>query len=460
MNSFLEKVKCLAYNLTEVMKLKFQTVLSQKQIMKLAMTQELTQAIALLQYNSQELCEFIENKALENPLIQIETGYSPAASHYKNQTNTSSNGDKQEWLEQIAKKESSLVEHLFSQISLYSYESKLKNTLTFLINSLDENGYLRISVDEVASLLRVPRKEVEEAIHFIQGLEPVGIGARSLQECLLLQLNREESKNELAIKILSEHFIEFAEKKWKPISKELEIEMKDIQEVFDYVQTLNPRPASDFSCTQSPYITPDVMIKWDGCDFIVSTFEEALPGIKFNRNYYQHFNSAKDKQVNQFLQDKKHDYQWIMKSIEQRKETIMKVSLKIVEKQPDFFIHGPGHLKPMTMKEISDELDIHESTVSRAVREKYVQTPFGTFELKSFFSSAIKTMSHEDTSSNQVKKALSKLIEKENKLKPFSDQELVSLLERNESIKVSRRTIAKYRDQLGIPASSRRKRFA
>lgn len=442
------------------MKLSLKLVINQKQIMKLAMTQELTQAIALLQYNSQELCEFLENKALENPLIQIETGHSPATNHYKNHTNHSSNGDKQEWLEQIAKKESSLAEHLLSQISLYSYESKLKNTLTFLINSLDENGYLRISVNEVTSLLRVPHQEVEEAIHFIQGLEPVGIGARNLQECLLLQLNHKENKNELAIKILSEYFTQFAEKKWKPIAKELGIELKDIQEVFDYVQTLNPRPASDFSYTQSSYIAPDVMIKWDGCDFVVSTLGKTLPSVKFNRNYYQHFHSVKDKQVNEFLQDKKHDYQWIMKSIEQRKETIMKVSLKIVEKQPDFFIHGPGHLKPMTMKEISDELDIHESTVSRAVREKYAQTPFGTFELKSFFSSAIKTTSQEDTSSKQVKKVLSELIEKENKLKPLSDQELVGLLESNESIKVSRRTIAKYRDQLGIPASSRRKRFA
>jgi len=295
--------------------------------MQLAMTQELTQAIALLQYNSQELYEFIQNKAIENPLIEIETGHSPATNHYKNHTNNSSNGDKQEWLEQIAKKESSLAEHLFSQISLYSYESKLKNTLTFLINSLDENGYLRISVDEVSSLLRVSCKEVEEALHFIQGLEPVGVGARNLQECLLLQLNREEGKDELAIKILSQYFIEFADKKWKPIAKELGIELKDIQEVFDYVQTLNPRPASDFSSTQSPYITPDVMIKWDGCDFVVSTFGEALPSIKFNQNYYQYFNSVTDKKVNEFLQDKKHDYQWIMKSIQQRKETILRVSL-------------------------------------------------------------------------------------------------------------------------------------
>jgi RNA polymerase sigma-54 factor len=441
------------------MKLSLQAVLSQKQIMKLTMTQELTQAIALLQYNTQELCEFLENKAIENPLIQIESGSISTTSRHHH-AEKSSKGDKQDWLEQIAKKESSIIEHLFAQIDFCSYDNKQKKILAFLINSLDENGYLSISVDEAAALLHVSHQEVEDAVHLIQGLEPVGVGARNLQECLLLQLMNEENINELAIRILSQFFIPFAEKKWKLIAAQLKIELRDIQEVFDYVQTLNPRPTSDFSSHPSSYVTPDIMIKWDGNDFIVSTFEEALPEIKFNRSYYLHFHSLHDKQVKQFLQDKKQDYQWIMKSIEQRKETIMKVALKIVEKQQDFFIHGPGHLKPMTMKEISEELNIHESTVSRAVREKYAQTPFGTFELKSFFSSAIKTTSDEDTSSKQVKKAISELIESENKLKPLSDQDLVGLLKSNDGIKVSRRTIAKYRDQLGIPASSRRKRFA
>lgn len=460
MNSFLEKMRFMAYNFIGVMQLSLQMILSQKQMMKVAMTQELTQAITLLQLNNQELCEFLENKAIENPLFQIETGSLPTASRYNHYAEKSSKADKQEWLEQIAGKETSIIEHLLPQLDWHSYDKKQKRILTFLINSLDENGYLRICTSETASLLQVSDHEAEEGVRIIQGLEPAGIGARNLQECLLLQLNREENRNELAITILSQSFIPFAEKKWKPIAAQLGIELREIQEVFDYVQTLNPRPASDFSCHSSSYVTPDLIMKWDGSNIIVSTFEENLPEVRFNQNYYQHFHSINDKQVKQFLHDKKHDYQWIMKCIEQRKETIMKVALKMVEKQRDFFIHGPGSLKPMTMKEISEELNMHESTVSRAVREKYAQTPFGTFELKSFFTSALKTTSHEDASSKEVKKAISELISKENKFKPLSDQDLAGLLHENDGIKISRRTIAKYRDQLGIPASSRRKRFA
>lgn len=434
----------------------------QKQTTKLAMTQELTQAIALLQYSSQELLEFLENKAMENPLLQIESGnvqaMDPQYDRVK-KVKKAAQVDKQNWLEQIAKKETSLVDYLFSQIDFRFYDDSIKKVLTFLINSLDENGYLHIASDEVATILSVSFQEVEEAIQIIQELEPAGVGARNLQECLLFQINREEEKKELATTIISDYFLLFAEKKWKLIAKRLGVELKQIQEVFDYVQSLNPRPASDFYSEQATYIIPDIIIKWDGTDFSVSVFDEVLPKIQFNDRYFHKFHSTDDDKVKRFLQEKRQDYQWIMRSLEQRKETLIKVSLKIIEKQQDFFIHGPNHLKPMTMKEISEELDIHESTVSRAVREKYAQTPFGTIELKSFFSSTIKTTSDEDTSSSQVKKEISLLIDTEDKLKPLSDQDLVALLKANNGIVVSRRTIAKYRDQMGIPASSKRKRF-
>lgn len=434
----------------------------QKQTTKLAMTQELTQAIALLQYSSQELLEFLENKAMENPLLQIESGnvqtMDPQYDRVK-KVKKAAQVDKQNWLEQIAKKETSLVDYLFSQIDFRFYDDSIKKVLTFLINSLDENGYLHIASDEVATILSVSFQEVEEAIQIIQELEPAGVGARNLQECLLFQINREEEKKELATTIISDYFLLFAEKKWKLIAKHLGVELKQIQEVFDYVQSLNPRPASDFYSEQATYIIPDIIIKWDGTDFSVSVFDEVLPKIQFNDRYFHKFHSTDDDKVKRFLQEKRQDYQWIMRSLEQRKETLIKVSLKIIEKQQDFFIHGPNHLKPMTMKEISEELDIHESTVSRAVREKYAQTPFGTIELKSFFSSTIKTTSDEDTSSSQVKKEISLLIDTEDKLKPLSDQDLVALLKANNGIVVSRRTIAKYRDQMGIPASSKRKRF-
>ncbi|WP_026582034.1 RNA polymerase factor sigma-54 [Bacillus sp. J33] len=434
----------------------------QQQTMKLAMTQELTQAIALLQYSTQELSSFLESKALENPLLKIESGHvqtmDPRYDRVK-QTRTKVEKDKINWIEQIGGCKTMLLdEYLKSQLSLDLKKTE-KRVIERLIESLDENGYFRADLNSVASELRISADEAERLLAMLQQLEPAGVGARSLQECLSLQLKRLPERNELAEVIIDEYFILFAEKKWKEIAKQLGVELKEIQEVFDLVQTMNPRPASSFHSEKSAYITPDVIIKWDGDSFSVSVFDEVLPKISFNEDYFKRFSAAGDRSVSRFLQEKQQDYHWIMRSIEQRKETLTNVTLKIVEKQQDFFIKGPSHLKPMTMKEISDELEIHESTVSRAVREKYAQTPFGTYELRSFFSSTIKTTSDENTSSQQVKTIISKMIEGENKKKPLSDQELVKLLKEKEGMVVSRRTIAKYRDQLGIPSSSKRKRY-
>lgn len=439
-----------------------QAGLWQQQTLKLTMTQELTQAIALLQYNAQELSAFLENKALENPLLQIESVNVQAMDPRYDRTKPTRKRiekDKQNWIEQIGKKEIYLDEYLKSQLDLDLLNADGEKVFEYLIECLDENGYLRADIEVIALRFQKSVEEIDECLKLLQRLDPAGIGARNLQECLLLQLKRKENRNMLAVEIIDKHFHAFAEKKWKDISKQLSVKLTDIQEVFDYIQTLNPRPASSFQNENSTYIVPDVIIKWDGESFSVSVSDEVLPKISYNKAYYNKFSTSKDKEVSRFLQENHQDYQWIVRSIEQRKETLTKVTLKIIEKQPDFFIKGPSYLRPMTMKDIADDLEIHESTVSRAVREKYAQTPFGTFELRTFFSSTIKTTSDENTSSKQVKTIISKLINEENKQKPLSDQELVHLLKEQEGMVVSRRTIAKYRDQLGIPSSSKRKRY-
>ncbi|MBS4190366.1 RNA polymerase factor sigma-54 [Bacillus sp. FJAT-49705] len=439
-----------------------QAGLWQQQTLKLTMTQELTQAIALLQYNAQELSAFLENKALENPLLQIESNHVQAMDPRFDRAKPAKKKiekDKQNWIEQIGRNELYLEEHLKAQLDFNLLNAEGEKVFNYLIDCLDENGYLRVELDEIAIRFHISEEKVLQTLNLLQGLEPAGIGARNLHECILLQLKRLEKRNPLAEEIIENHFGAFAEKKWRDTTKILGIKMSDIQEVFDFVQTLNPRPASSFQHEKSAYIIPDVVIDWDGNSFFVSVFDEALPKISFNNEYYKQFSSNKDKQVKRFLQENQQDYYWIMRSIEQRKETLSKVSLKIVEKQQEFFIKGPSYLSPMTMKDIADEVEIHESTVSRAVREKYAQTPFGTFELRSFFSSTIKTTSDENTSSKQVKTIISKMIEGENKQRPLSDQEIVQLLKEKEGMVVSRRTIAKYRDQLGIPSSSKRKRY-
>ncbi|MEH7082791.1 RNA polymerase factor sigma-54 [Neobacillus drentensis] len=431
----------------------------QQQTLKLAMTQELSQAIALLQYSAQELTAFLDDKALENPLLQVEHSNIKPMNPLIDRNRRKNQKVEKDWIEQIADKPFSLEEYLLSQLKITNLSAEQLTVIRHLIQNLDENGYFTGNLNEIAKKLRVMEDVVEECLAIIQTLEPAGIGARNLQECLLMQIYYLDPNNELAQKIISEYFIPFAEKKWKPIAKELKVTLKEIQDIFDQIQSLNPKPGTILGKETTTYIIPDAIVEQSGEGLTVRMSDESLPRISLNEQYYHKFKDQ-DQQVSRFLQDKLQDYNWIQKSIEQRKETLTKVIAKIIEKQETFFQKGSNNLVPMTMKEIAGELNIHESTVSRAVREKYVQTPYGTFPLKSFFTSTIQTVSDdENTSSTQVKKKISTLIENENKQKPLSDQDIVEQLKTEEGMVVSRRTVAKYRDQMGIPSSAKRKRF-
>ena len=432
----------------------------QQQTLKLAMTQELTQAIALLQYSAQELSSFLENKELENPLLQVENhNIQPINPLIDRNRRKHTKHTENEWIEQIAAKSFSTEDQLINQLSLHKYSSKQLKVIKYLIENLDINGYLTSEPEEISEQLGVPLELVEESIIVLQTLEPAGIGARNLQECLIIQVERENFEDHLALTILTDYFVPFAEKKWKKIVKELQIPIQKIQEVFDTIQQLNPRPGALLEQENATYIIPDAIVEVFGDGYSVRLCNDSIPKISFNDHYYQKLTTSQDSQVGRFLQEKVQDYQWIMRSIEQRKETLTRVVSKIVEKQTQFFEKGREYLVPMTMKEVASELEIHESTVSRAVKEKYVQTPIGTFSLKSFFTSTIQTVSNESTSSSQVKNVISSMIETENKQRPFSDQEIVEILKTKQGIVVSRRTVAKYRDQLGIASSSKRKRF-
>ncbi len=431
----------------------------QQQTLKLTMTQELSQAIALLQYSAQELAAFLDNKALENPLLQIENGNEQPMNPLIDRNRRKSQKAEKDWIEQIADKSHPPEEPLISQLNIKTMPAEQMRVIRHLIHNLDENGYFTGDVTEITSSLKVQPEMVNESLTVIQSLEPAGIGARNLQECLLIQLKREYPEQELAQKIVSDYFVAFAEKKWKQIAKELQVTLKNIQDIFDQIQLLNPKPGAILGKDTTTYIIPDAIVENTGEGLTVRMYDDPIPKISFNETYYKKFKDQ-DQHVSRFLHDKVQDYQWILKSIEQRKETLTKVVAKIVEKQAAFFQKGAQCLVPMTMKEVAGELKIHESTVSRAVREKYVQTPIGTFTLKSFFTSTIQTVSEgETTSSAQVKKIIANLIENENKEKPLSDQDIVEQLMNTEGMVISRRTVAKYRDQLGIPSSSKRKRF-
>lgn len=432
--------------------------LTQQQTMKLTMTQELSQAIALLQYSSLELVDFLENKALENPLLQIKKSQKEMFQPKKKGNGKSSSQDKA-WIEQISDQRFTLTDHLKPQIQDLKISAKQTQLLTHYIFHLDDNGYFTGELEEIANQFRISLAEAEEYLTILQMCEPAGIGARNLRECLLIQIQRMKTSNELAETIVSDYFTMFAEKKWKALARIIRVDVKEIQQVFDFILTLNPKPGAAFQFERAPYVIPDVMVIQEGDQFVVQLFDNILPKIQMNKEYSSNISSYHDRKVKEFIHEKVQDFHWIVRSLEQRQRTIVSVTSKIVEKQQSYFEKGPSYLKPMTMKEISEELGIHESTVSRAVREKYVQTPYGTVELKSFFTSGIDSVANESFSSSKVKEVMGKIFNNENKQKPFSDLEIVQLLKSQEGIVVSRRTVAKYREQLGIPSSSKRKRY-
>ncbi len=431
----------------------------QQQTLKLTMTQELSQAIALLQYSAVELVSFLENKALENPLLQIDNiKNNPTYRNRKTGIVQKSQNDKS-WIEQIGDQRFTLTDYIYPQLQDLNLNSHQKKVIKHFIDCLDDNGYFTGDLIELAKHFQISLEEAEKCLAILQKLEPAGIGARNLQECLLLQIRTDPKGNEFAENLVSNYFTMFAERKWKALAKILSTEINEIQKAFDYIASLNPKPGSAFQYERASYVVPDVMIVQDEGQFVVRLFDNILPKVQFNKDYFKNLSSYHDRSVSDFLHDKRQDFHWIIRSLEQRQRTIVNVTGKILEKQQLYFEKGPDYLKPMTMKEISDELGIHESTVSRTVREKYVQTPFGTVELKSFFTNAIESLSDEGLSSSKVRMAMVKLIDEENKLNPLSDLDMVKMLKEQEGIVVSRRTLAKYRVQLGIPSSSKRKRY-
>lgn len=435
------------------MKFEQQFSQQQKQTQKLAMTQKLQQSIQVLQFSTEELTQFIENQALENPLLDvIQPNYT--SNYSKPRTST---GTEMTRLNQIPDTTISLFEHLIDQIHLNYRDTYLRTLVLYLVEYIDLNGYLTISLDEAVEQTGGTPIQLLDALTLIQQLEPAGVGARNLQECLMLQTERDNYAPEIAYLILEEYFTELVERKWESIAKKLVISLTDIQKVFDYIQTLTPTPGAVFGSTEGLYIIPDLTVRVDGQQVTVVSNRSGMPEIKFQQNYFEQMTQSGDSEVLNYLKEKQQAFEWLKKTVEQRGDTIYNVGKAIVERQQEFFLNKEHPIKPLILKDISEELAIHESTVSRAVNGKYLETDFGVFELKHFFSQKLASDEGE-RSTNDVKHRLQTLIDSENKAKPLSDQKLVELLN-DEGIDISRRTIAKYRDLLKIPSSTKRKRY-
>lgn len=438
--------------------MKFQQQYTQKQkqvqSQKLVLTQQLQQSIQVLQFSSDELNQFVEDQTLENPLLElIDTDFVP-----QNSISSSAKQEETDYLAQIPSRSHSLFEYLLEQIHLNYRDTYLRSLVLFLVEYIDVNGFLSISLDEAVEITGGTPIQLLDALTLIQQLDPAGVGARDLQECLMLQTERDEHAPALAYIMLEEFFEELVQRKWEVIAKNYQVSLPEVQKIFDYLQHLTATPGAVFDDPKDLYIVPDLTVTTSEQGLVVSSNKNSVRKVTFQQNYFDQMKKNADAKVLAYLNEKQQEFIHLKKMIEQRGDTILRVGEYIVAHQQAFFLNPARPLKPLILKEVAEKLDIHESTVSRAVNGKYLATEFGVFELKSFFSHKLISADGEESSTASVKVALKEIVDLEDKQKPLSDQKIVDAL-KVKGMNLSRRTVAKYREQLGIPGSSKRKRY-
>lgn len=458
------------------MRLSYDLTLQQSQ--KLVMTPELRQAIELLQFNSLELTEYITNELEENPMLERVTlveehedldKYTKEKEidwkeyvekyndhSYRPQINKNI---KEVNYEAFISYEPTLREFLLSQLNLVHFGVEERKIGEYIIHNIDDNGYLQVSLEEIANLINTNLEEVELVLKVVQNFEPLGVGARDLRECLLIQVKDKKNTKPYIKKIIENYLEDLAHNRLQKISNELDISVEEIQDACDYIKTLEPKPGRAFSGNNDSvkYIVPDAEIELVEGKFVVTVKDSTAPRLNINNYYRSLMKTGKDEKATEYLSQKFNSAMWIIKSIEQRRSTIKKVVESILKFQMSFFLEGEKSIKPLTLKDVAEDIDMHESTISRTTNGKYVQTPRGLFELKYFFSSSLLS-SKGDVSSTSIKVILKDIIDKEDAKKPYSDQKISDIL-KVKGVSISRRTVAKYRDELNIPASSMRKRF-
>lgn len=451
--------------------------LNMQQTQKLIMTPELRQAIQVLQYNNLELREYINKQMETNPFLEVaekkkEEGKEESSKDddvdwqevvekyddisYKSYSKTS---EQKETFESYTSKKMSLKTHLLNQLGLTFSKDWEKEIGEQIIESLDKKGYLISTVEDIAKQLGYSVGKVEEVLKVIQKFDPVGIASRDLKECLKIQLEEKGIIDKKVYMVVDEHIDNLACNRMQDISKDIDEEIPRVQEICDVIRMLEPKPSRGFvlETDNIRYITPDVTIKKVDGEYIILVNDSNVPSLHISSYYKKMLKQVKDKDTNKFLSDKFNASMWLLKSIEQRRQTMYNVTESILKFQREFFDKGTKYLKPLVLKDVSEDIDVHESTVSRATNGKYVQTPRGLFELKYFFSSGVQK-GEEGVSSTSIKSTIKDLIDNENRKKPLSDQKIADKL-KEKNIEISRRTVAKYRDEIGIPSSSIRRRY-
>ncbi len=353
-----------------------------------------------------------------------------------------------------------LPEHLLEQLHLIPDLTEKEIMIgEHIIWNINEDGYLSTSVEEIALNLDVTVEEVEKVLKIIQRLDPVGIGARDLRECLLIQLE-EFGGSETAKTILRDYFEDFRNKRFEKIAKKMEISLEEVKRAMEEIAKLNPKPGEGYSSPEQNYVIPDVIVERVDDDFVISLNDSNIPSLRINPVYRRMLSDRKalTKEERDYLRKRLESARWLINSIHQRRATIYRVMQAILERQRDFFEKGPAHLKPMILKDIAEDIGMDISTVSRVTSGKYVQTDYGVFELKHFFSEKLKTVDGEEVSNKMIKERIREIIENEDPHKPLNDQTIAEILKK-EGVPIARRTVAKYREMMGIPVARLRRKI-
>ena len=464
---------------------------------QLVLTPQLQQAIKLLQLNRLELEQVIRQEAETNPVLDEDyndhqtvsleslispdtqdTGFDLASESplgpeavrdfdwesYFEDTGSSyptfafEEKETVNFEKRLSKPEN-LTSHLLWQLYLSDFDERERKIGEYIIGNLNGQGYLSLPVDEIAKDLGEPLEKVEYILRKIQFFDPVGVAARDLKECLLIQIEHLNLSGTLVEKIIQNHLRDLEFGHYENIAQACKVSLEEVEAAIEIIKGLEPLPARNFSDEEPAYIEPDVYVFKEGNEWVVRLNEEGLPRLKISP-YYRRL--LKDPSVplttKQFIQKKLRSAIWLIKSIEQRQRTLLKVAQSIMRFQRDFLERGVTGLKPLVLRDVALDVRLHESTVSRVTTGKYIDTPHGIFELKFFFSTGYTKTDGDQVSTETVKEYIKQIIAEENPGKPYSDQKVANILKEKYNIKVARRTVAKYRDQLGILPASRRRR--
>ena len=471
-----------------------------KQSQNLAMTPQLQQAIKLLTLTHLEMTNVIAEEMVENPMLEEVGGevdveapsendgevreatsedFSEAplmkekddfdwdsyADSFNSNSSTSPNmasGDSDEMpsYENIVSKGMTLAEHLEWQLKMETLSDEDWKLAELIIGNINDDGYLDVNFEELIAETGCDREVAFDILEVIQRLDPVGCGASNLQECLLAQARIAEERSPLLEKIIRDHLEDLQSKSFDKISKALSVSIEQVKQTSLLLQNFHPKPGRLVATPDTHYILPDIYVVEAGGEFVVQVNDEGIPRLKISKLYQEMIKKGaghKTDEASEFVKDKLRAAEWLIKSIQNRQKTIEKVSKAIVAKQQEFFKKGPKLLKPMVLKDVANEIGMHESTVSRVTTNKYMHTPLGTFELKYFFNTGIGGKDGGvDIASEVLKLKIKAIFEGENPIKPLSDQKVVEILAR-ENLTVARRTVTKYREMLGIEPSSKRK---